>query len=354
MFESYHQFIYFHWVNRKSFIKSGSGILGAVFLPAVGFSNNTPKKKFTIPPGLKPGDTIGVTCPSGYMTRNEMLPAFKQIQSWGFRIITGKTVDARDGTFGGSDTERAEDFQFMLDNPDIKAIMCGRGGYGAVRIIDDLDFSAFIKKPKWIIGFSDATVLHTHINSKYHIASIHSKMLNSFPNNFETAMPIQQDTILSIRDALMHLKKMNYTAPFNEYNKRGEATGELIGGNLRTIENLSGTASEIDTDGCILFLEETGEYLYNIDRMLWNLKRAGKLSKLKALIIGGFKIRQQTNPAEEMNRTVQQVVLEKVQEYDYPVCFDFPVGHQYDNFALKCGVAHRLTVTQSGTQLIEI
>ena len=341
-------------MNRKSFIKSTGGLLGATLLPAIGFSNSTPQKAFTVPPGLKPGDTIGVTCPSGYMTRKEMLPAFRQIQSWGFRIITGSTVDARDGTFGGTDEQRIQDMQFMLDNPDIKAIMCGRGGYGAVRIIDALDFSKFIKKPKWIIGFSDATVLHTHINSTYNIASIHSKMLNSFPENFETAMPVQQDTILSIRDALMHIKKMNYSAPFNEYNKNGETTGELIGGNLRTIENLSGTSSEIETDGRILFLEETGEYLYNIDRMLWNLKRAGKLSKLKGLIIGGFKIRQQTNLAEEMNKTVQQVVLEKVKEYNYPVCFDFPVGHQYDNFALKCGVAHRLTVAQSGTQLTEV
>lgn len=341
-------------MNRKSFIKSSGGLIGATLLPAITFSKNKETHSPKIPRGLKPGDTIGVTCPSGFMTRQEMLPAFQQIQSWGFRIITGKTVDARDGTFGGTDEARAQDLQFMLDNPDIQAIMCGRGGYGAVRIIDKIDFSKFIKNPKWIIGFSDATVLHTHINSKYNIASIHSKMLNSFPSNFETAMPVQQDTILSIRDALMHIKKMNYTAPFNQYNKTGEDTGELIGGNLRTIENLSGTSSEIDTEGRILFLEETGEYLYNIDRMLWNLKRAGKLSKLKGLIIGGFKIKQQTNYADEMNKTVQEVIVEKVKEYNYPVCFDFPVGHQIDNFALKCGVKHRLSVTQSGTTLQEV
>lgn len=341
-------------MNRKSFIKSTGGLVGATLLPAISFSKNKENHSPKIPRGLKPGDTIGITCPSGFMTRQEMLPAFQQIQSWGFRIVTGKTVDARDGTFGGTDEERAQDLQFMLDNPDIHAIMCGRGGYGAVRIIDKVDFSKFIKNPKWIIGFSDATVLHTHINSKYNIASIHSKMLNSFPANFETAMPVQQDTILSIRDALMHIKKMDYTAPFNQYNKTGEATGELIGGNLRTIENLSGTSSEIETEGRILFLEETGEYLYNIDRMMWNLKRAGKLSKLKGLIIGGFKIKQQSNYEDEMNKTVQEVIVEKVKEYNYPVCFDFPVGHQIDNFALKCGVKHRLTVTQTGTTLKEV
>ena len=341
-------------MNRKSFIKTTGGLVGATLLPAVSFSKNKENHSPKIPRGLKPGDTIGITCPSGFMTRREMLPAFQQIQSWGFRIITGKTVDAKDGIFGGTDEERAQDLQYMLDNPNIHAIMCGRGGYGAVRVIDKIDFSKFIQNPKWIIGFSDATVLHTHINSKYNIATIHSKMLNSFPANFDTAMPVQQETILSIRDALMHIKKMQYAAPYNSYNIIGEASGELIGGNLRTIENLSGTISEIETKDKLLFLEETGEYLYNIDRMLWNLKRAGKLRNLKGLIIGGFKIKQQSNYADEMNKSIQEVIIEKVKEYNYPVCFDFPVGHQVDNFALKCGIKHRLTVAASGTQLTEI
>ena len=341
-------------MNRHSFIKSAGVVLGMGFLPTINFAQKNNFKKSIIPRGLKPGDTIGVTCPSGFMTRAEMLPAFQQIQSWGFRIIAGKTVDARDGTFGGTDEERIKDFQYMLDNPEINAVMCARGGYGAVRIIDKIDFSKFIKNPKWVIGFSDATVFHTHINSIFNIASIHSKMLNSFPNNFETALPIQQETILSIRDALFNLKKMHYTAPFNEHNKHGNTHGELIGGNLRTIENLAGTASEINTDGKILFLEETGEYLYNIDRMLWNLKRTDKLKNLKGLIIGGMKIKQQTNYEEEMNKTIFDVVLEKVKEHNYPVCFDFPVGHQYDNYALKCGVTHTFIVNNDGTTLTEL
>lgn len=342
-------------MNRKLFIRSSGVLLGGGLLPLPSFARqNIHTKVSVVPKGLRPGDTIGVSCPSGFMTRKEMLPALQQIQDWGFRVMLGKTVDKKDGTFGGTDQERTQDFQSMLDNPGVKAIMCARGGYGAVRFIDQLDFSAFIKNPKWIIGFSDATVFHAHVNSKYNIASIHSKMLNSFPDNFLTALPIQQETILSIRDALMGLKKMSYSAPFNQMNKTGTAEAELIGGNLRTIENLAGTSSEIITDGKILFLEETGEYLYNIDRMLWNLKRTGKLKNLKGLIIGGMKIKQQANYADELNKTIYDVVLEKLSEYSYPVCFDFPVGHQYDNFALKCGVKHRLQVNSSGTMLNEI
>ncbi|MGZ4019578.1 MAG: S66 peptidase family protein, partial [Flavisolibacter sp.] len=184
------------------------------------------------------------------------------------------------------------------------------------------------------------------------IASIHSKMINSFPDDWNTAEPIQIETIISIQDALGG-KKMSYSATPNTNNKQGLAEGVLVGGNLKTLETLSGTASDINTNGKILFVEDTGEYLYSIDRMFWNLKRTGKLKGLKALIVGGFRVKPD-DPGEEFGKTIEDIVLEKVSGYNYPVCFDFPVGHQMNNFALKCGVKHRLLVKENEVSLSEI
>lgn len=304
------------------------------------------------PPYLAQGDTIGITCPAGYISEAEIEPAVALLKSWGYRLAIGQTIGAKDFTFGGTDQERLTDLQQMLDNPEIKAVMCARGGYGAIRILDQLDFSLFNKSPKWLIGFSDITVLHCHLNSICGVASIHSKMCNSFPSNWDLAEPIQIETINSIANALKG-EQMKYTTVYNAANKMGVAQGELIGGNLRCIENLAGSTSEIKTDGKILFLEDTGEYLYSIDRMFYNLKRSGKLSKLKGLIIGGFKIKPD-DEGQDFGKTLIDIVLEKIKAFDYPVCFDFPVGHQRANYALKCGVKHQLEVTQTGTILTAI
>lgn len=309
-------------------------------------------KRLKIPPYLVAGDTIGITCPAGHITQEEIEPSIIQMKSWGFNVVVGKTVGARDFTFGGTDQERLADLQQMLDEPNIKAIMCARGGYGAIRIIDQLDFSTFRSSPKWLIGFSDITILHSHINSIYRVASIHSKMCNSFPSDWAKAEPIQIETINSIQQALKG-KKMTYNTAYNVNNRIGTASGELIGGNLRCIENLAGSNSEIETDGKILFVEDTGEYLYSIDRMFYNLKRSGKLAKLKGLIIGGFKVKVDTDN-DGFSNTLEQIVLNKVAGLDLPVCFDFPVGHQRANFALKCGVKHQLEVLESGTTLVEV
>jgi len=230
--------------------------------------------------------------------------------------------------------------------------MCARGGYGSIRIVDKLDWNSFKQEPKWVIGFSDITVLHSHIHRNLMIASIHSKMINSFPDDWNTAEPIQIETIISIQDALAG-KKMSYVATPNANNKQGIAEGVLVGGNLKTLETLSGTASDISTEGKILFVEDTGEYLYSIDRMFWNLKRTGKLKSLKALVVGGFRVKPD-DPGEEFGKTIEEIVLEKVSGYKYPVCFDFPVGHQKNNFALKCGVKHRLLVRENEVSLSEI
>ena len=230
--------------------------------------------------------------------------------------------------------------------------MCARGGYGAVRIIDNINFKKFSKKPKWIIGFSDITVIINHVYNNFGIASIHSKMCNSFPSDWTKAEPAQIETINSIRQCLVG-EKMKYTCIPNAKNKTGIAEGELIGGNLKTIESLAGSKSDIDTVGKILFVEDTGEYMYSVDRMFWHLKRSGKLSKLAGLIVGGIKVKID-DAGEEFGRTLEEVVLEKVKQYDYPVCFDFPVGHQKNNFALKCGVKHKLFVQQQQCTLTEI
>jgi muramoyltetrapeptide carboxypeptidase len=230
----------------------------------------------------------------------------------------------------------------MLDDTSVKAVMCARGGYGIVRIIDKLNFSTFIKKPKWIIGFSDATVLHSHINKNFGIATIHSKMCNSFVNP-AIAEPVQLETLDSIRKCLFG-ETMLYNFQTNANNKKGIAKGILVGGNLKTLETLAASKSDIITKNKILFVEDTGEYLYSIDRMFFNLKRSGKLSQLAGLIVGGFKIKKDDD-GEAFGKTLEQIVLEKVSEYNFPVCFDFPVGHQKNNFALKCGTMHSISVT---------
>lgn len=342
-------------MNRKHFLSSllpAAALLRANQTKASSREENHLKPKLKIPAYLKQGDKIAITCPAGFITAPEIEPAVIQMKSWGLEVVVGQTVGARDFTFGGPDKERLNDLQRFLDDPNIKAIMCARGGYGMIRIIDQLDFTQFTKKPKWLIGFSDITILHTHINTNYNIASIHSKMCNSFPSDWAKAEPIQVETINSISDSLFG-KKMRYEASYNKRNRMGTAKGTLIGGNLRCIENLAGTKSEIDTAGKILFVEDTGEYLYSIDRMFYNLKRSGKLKDLAGLIVGGFKLKTD-DAGEEFGQTVEDIVLDKIAGYDFPVCFDFPVGHQRANFALKCGIPHQLDVRLEGTKLAEL
>lgn len=341
-------------MNRKHFLGTTAALIGGVTIPfkKLAAENGNTKIIYRKPPYLKAGDIVGITAPAGPVTLEEIQPAMQVMESWGYKIQIGDTVGKKDFNMGGTDDERLNDFQKMLDDPKVKAIMCARGGYGSIRIVDRINWTKFKSKPKWIIGFSDITVLHCHIHNNFHVASIHSKMTNSFPDDWNTAEPIQVETIVSIQNALSG-KQMRYAADLNESDKYGIAEGILVGGNLKTIETLSGTASDIHTDGKILFVEDTGEYLYSIDRMFWNLKRTGKLKNLKGLIVGGFKIKPD-DPGEEFGKTIEEIVLEKIKNYNFPVCFDFPVGHQKNNFALKCGTRHRLTVNQKEATLIEI
>jgi muramoyltetrapeptide carboxypeptidase len=340
-------------MQRKQFLGFSASLISGVALPLKKLidANDDEETVYLKPPYLKPGDTIGITSPAGYITEEEIRPAMLVMEGWGYKIKIGTTIGKRDFTRGGTDAERAADFQQMLDDASIKAIMCARGGYGSIGIVDKLNWIKFKSKPKWIIGFSDVTILHSHIHRNCQVASIHSKMCNSFPDDWNRAEAIQILTINSIRDALKGTK-MKYNAVPNPQNKLGIGEGTLVGGNLKTLETLSGTASDISTKNKILFVEDTFEYLYSIDRMFWNLKRTGKLKSLRGLVIGGFNAKPD-DPGEEFGRTLQEIVLEKVKEYNYPVCFDFPVGHQRANFALKCGVRHTLNVSVNKISLEE-
>ena len=331
-------------MDRKEFLGSMTALAAGALLPAATPSASAPpdEQAVRIPPYLKAGDTIALTSPAGPITTEEMAPAIALIESWGFRIRLGSSIGKKNFNMGGTDEERLADLQQLLDDRSVKAILCARGGYGSVRIVDRLNWTKFIQHPKWLIGFSDITVLHCHIHSKCGVASLHSKMTNSFPSDWSKADPVQVQTIESIRNALLGRKQQFEPAP-HEANRPGSAEGLLVGGNLRIIENLAGTPSDLHTDGRILFVEDTGEYLYSIDRMFWNLRRTGKLARLKGLVIGGFSVKPD-DPGEEFGKTVAEIVMEKVRAYHYPVCFNFPVGHQRANFALKCGVRHRLAV----------
>src|SRR2546423_630436 len=243
----------------------------------------------TIPPYLKKSDTIGVVAPAGFMPVEKMQSCIETLDSWGYTIEMGFTTHSQSTNyFSGTDQERMADLQHMLDNKHMKAILCARGGYGISRIIDQLDFKKFRKHPKWIIGFSDITVLHSHIYSNYGISSLHAPMAAAF-NYGEIDNPY----LRSLKDAIEGVHAI-YKCDANEYNKQGEAEEELVGGNLTLLAHLIGTSSDIKTKNKILFLEDVGEYLYNIDRMLLQLKRAGKLEKLKGLIIGGFSEKKDT------------------------------------------------------------
>ena len=299
-----------------------------------------------IPPYLQKGDTIGLICPAGAMPAEKTSECIRVLnEEWDFTTKVGKTIGTEFNYFSGTDEERLNDFQEMLDDEEVKAILCARGGYGMTRIIDKIDFSKFEKKPKWIIGFSDITVLHSHLYSNYYISSIHGPMANAF-NNEE----YKNEYVQSLRNVLEG-KKQKYNCPVHEFNKKGEGIGELVGGNLTLLAHLVGTDSDIKTKGRILFLEDTGEYLYNIDRMMYQLKRSKKLSKLAGLIIGGFTENKDTE--RPFGQSVYEIIRDIVKEYDYPVCYGFPVSHEKENYALKIGIGYKLKVTKSKVVLEE-
>jgi muramoyltetrapeptide carboxypeptidase len=300
----------------------------------------------TIPPYLHKGDTIGIVCPAGYMKLEKVQSCINTLEAWGYQVRVGKTVGSSSETyFSGTDDERLSDFQQMMDDDEVHAVLCGRGGYGMGRIIEKIDFKKFKKKPKWIIGYSDITILHSHLYTNYYISSIHAPMAAAFNDE-----GYKNEYVLSLKSVLEG-KKIRYQSAVHEYNRKGEAIGELVGGNLALLAHLVGTDSDIKTRGRILFLEDIGEYLYNIDRMMWQLKRSGKLAKLAGLIVGRFADVKDTE--RPFGKTVHEIIRDVVSEYNYPVCYDFPVSHTDENYALKVGTGYKLKVTKSKILLEE-
>ena len=303
-------------------------------------------KKIIIPPYLKKGDTIGLVCPAGYMPKDKMKKCIQVLQrDWGFKVKEGKTLGSGENYFSGTDDERLADLQEMLDDPTVKAILCARGGYGVGRIIDRIDFKHFRKHPKWLIGFSDITVLHAHIHTCYHIATLHAPMAGAFQNGGD-----KNEFVQSLRKALTG-KKAHYDSSVHPFNHPGKAEGVLVGGNLALISHLVGTHSDINTKGKILFLEDVGEQLYNIDRMFHQLKRSGKLDKLLGLVIGGFTDCKDTE--RPFGKTAYEIIHDLVKEYTYPVCYGFPVSHEKENYALKVGGTYALSVNRNSVKLKE-
>lgn len=288
---------------------------------------------------------IGITCPAGYMAEAKAQTCIETLQSWGFEVMVGKTIGGRSKNyFSGTDEVRRDELQAMLDDENIKAILCGRGGYGVTRIIDQLDFTAFKKNPKWVIGFSDITVLHAHLYTKIKTASLHAPMASAFNEGENKYIKALQKAIIG--------KKAKYSCAPHPFNKPGTVTAELVGGNLSLLAHLTGTPSAINTKNKILFIEDIGEHIYNIDRMLYQLKRSGKLDNLAGLIVGGFTNMLDTE--RPFGKKVNKLIKEITAAYDYPVCYGFPVSHNKENYALKIGVSYTLKIEKSKTRLTEV
>ena len=298
------------------------------------------------PSYLKQGNKVGIVATARKISLEEIKPALTILESWGLQPIIGKTIGLADNQYAGTDDERAKDLQNMLDDESIKAIFCARGGYGTVRIVDKLDFDIFKKHPKWICGYSDVTVLHSHINQNLNIETIHSTMLFNFPKGGSL-----NGAVKSLRDTLLG-HEVSYYLPHHPLNRGSRlripiniARGTLIGGNLSLLYSLCSTPSDIDTKGKILFLEDLDEYLYHIDRMMMNLKRSGKLEHLKGLIVGGMTdMKDNTIP---FGKTAEEIIFDAVKDYNYPVCFGFPAGHIEDNCALIMGREVEMEIRES-------
>jgi muramoyltetrapeptide carboxypeptidase len=286
-----------------------------------------------IPTYLKKDDKIGIIATARKISETELAPALKIIEENGLIPVLGKNLFHSYHQFSGTDVERCADLQAMLDDNSIKAIIIARGGYGTVRIIDKIDFSNFKKNPKWIVGYSDITVLHAHINKLLGISTLHATM----PINF-----LQDAYATETLFKALFGEKLHYEFAAHKLNRKGKVEGELVGGNLSILYALSGSISDINTNDKILFIEDLDEYLYHIDRMMMNLKRSGKLSNLKALIVGGMSdMKDNTVP---FGKTVEEIIAEHVEEYSYPVCFGFPAGHIKNNYALKMGAIAKLNI----------
>ena len=298
-----------------------------------------------IPPYLQPGDTIAIVCPAGFMPAERAKACIQTLKKWGYKVVKGKTLGGNSKNyFSGTDEERLQDLQQFIDDPNVNAILCGRGGYGTTRILDGIDWKAFKKNPKWIIGFSDITVLHGYMHEQLGIASIHGPMAGAF-NDGENRFTF------SLKDTLEG-KPVQYNSAAHPFNRTGKIKAPVIGGNLCLMAHSIGSNAEYNTDGKILFIEDVGEQLYNIDRMMLQLKRAGKLKKLKGLIVGGFSDNKDTE--RPFGKTAYEIIAEAVEEYKYPTCFGFPISHERENVAIAIGQTYALEINDDAVSLFRI
>lgn len=293
------------------------------------------------PPALKQGDLIYITAPAKSIHESPVFIAKNFFESHGYRVEISKNCFGQYNYFSGTDQQRMEDLQYGIDHPEVKAILCARGGYGCVRILDGLQWANMLREPKWLIGFSDITVFHHRLNN-LGVQSIHGTMSLNFEKNsaetFETLLHALNGNIYEIH------------APVNNNNRKGQANGELIGGNLSIVYSLLGTNEVYDFEGSILFLEDLAEHYYHLDRMFFALKKAGALEKINGLIIGGMTDLEDT--AVPFGMTIEELVLQFFQYRNIPICFDFPAGHIDDNRALVFGKNVKLTVNEAGSTLL--
>jgi muramoyltetrapeptide carboxypeptidase len=291
------------------------------------------------PPYLKTGDTIIILSTARRVTVEDMAPAVKTFESWGLKVRLGHTIGLSDHQYAGTDAERLADIQSAVNDPEVRAIICARGGYGTVRIVDDIDWTGLLAHPKWITGFSDMTYLHVHLNQTLGVQTLHS----SVPGLFHRNTP---EAIDSIRQHLFG-EEVIYDVPPHPLNRAGEAKGVLIGGNLSILYSITGTKSGFNTAGKILFIEDIDERLYHIDRMMINLKRSGKLSDLAGLIVGGMT--DMSDNAVPFGKSAEEIIAEHVAGYNYPVCFNFPAGHIANNQAVVLGKVTKMKVGETVT-----
>jgi muramoyltetrapeptide carboxypeptidase len=306
-------------------------------------NNNNLTYTLKRPQSLRKGDTVGLLALACKVDFEVLKPAIALMENdWGLKVILGKSLTSEYYQFAGTDEVRANDFQLMLDNPKIKAIFSARGGYGSSRLLDNIDFTAFQKSPKWIIGFSDITAVHCHIHT-LGIESLHATMPKLFLQEGG------EESLENLRKILFD-ESFSYQVSPHEMNHLGTGNGQLIGGNLALLVHVIGSKSDINYNKKILFLEDINEYLYNIDRMMIQLKRSGKLQNLAGLIVGSFSDCQDNDVP--FGKTANEIIAEAVAEYNFPVCYNFPIGHEVENWAMPCGREVKLKVENNGVSLV--
>ena len=307
--------------------------------------SNVLKTQLIQPELLKSGDTISILAPSGVLNNfdKKIEKAINIFKSWGLNVVLGNHIYDKNGHFAGTDKNREKDFQKALDNKNIKAIWCARGGYGAVRIIDKLNFDNYLKNPKWIIGFSDITVIHNKLNF-LNSESIHAMMITGFEDIGQN-----NDSLSKLKNVLFG-DSLSYSITSNKNNKTGKSEGIIVGGNLTLIQSTIGSKTELKMKDKILFIEEIGEYAYHIDRMLYSLKRAGYFENCKGLIVGQISDVKKNNT--DFGRSINELILDVLDEYNFPILFDFPAGHEKTNFPIILGRKVILEVSKSDSKVI--